>query len=97
MDIVSVMVAISLSRLGRRPRVGCTLGRGIDQRASCGDLLAGADLEHLRAAHRAGPLGSGSAILHRNLPGVLDLTLGLALHAVAGRCGRSHDYVPSEW
>src|SRR6266851_9967691 len=58
----------------------------------CG-LLTSADLEHLRAAHRADPLGSRSAILHRDLPGVLDLTLGLALHAVAGRSGGRHDHV----
>jgi len=44
------------------------------------DLLA--DLEHLGAAGRAYALGRRSLVLHDDAPGVLDLFLGSALHAI---------------
>src|SRR5207247_4151082 len=47
-----------------------------------------ADLEDLRPADRADALGRGPAVLHRDLLRILDLTRGLALHAISGgqRC-----------
>src|SRR6267143_3802615 len=47
-----------------------------------------ADLEDLGPAHRAGPLGRGAPVLHRDLLRVLYLAGGLALDAIA-RCQRS--------
>ena len=51
------------------------------------ELLPSADLEDLGSADRAGALGRGATILHGDLLGVLDLALGLALHAVASSHG----------
>src|SRR5205085_8762028 len=47
------------------------------------NLLPSADLEDLRPADGTGAFGRRSAIFHGDLLGVLDLALGLALHAVA--------------
>src|SRR5450759_1766580 len=44
------------------------------------ELLA--DLEDLGAAVRAETLGCGTTVLHDDVLGVLDVLLGLALHAV---------------
>lgn len=48
-----------------------------------------ADFEHLGAADRAGTLGGRSSVLHRDLLGVLHITLGLTLHAVSFHGGPS--------
>lgn len=45
------------------------------------------NLEHLGAANRAGALGCGATVLHRDLLWVLHLTFGLALHAVGFHIG----------
>ncbi len=55
-------------------------------------LPGSTDLEDLRAALRAGSLSSRSAILHRDLLGILDFALGLALHAVARRTDCGHPW-----
>ena len=49
-------------------------------------LLGGADFKHLRSAHRAFTLSCGTAILHRDLHGVFNLTLSLAFHTVRFSC-----------
>src|SRR5438445_5515925 len=54
------------------------------------ELLPSADLEDLCAADGTGALGRRATILHRDLLGVFDFALGLALHAVAG----SHGFAP---
>lgn len=48
-------------------------------------LLGGAYFEHLRSANGALALSRGTAILHRDLHSVLNLTLGLAFHTVRFR------------
>jgi hypothetical protein len=59
-------------------------------------LLHRADFEDFRTADRAGPLSRRTSILHRDLFGVLDLALSLALHAVTGGCSSCHDHSPSK-
>ena len=49
-------------------------------------LARGSDLEHLGTALGAFALGRGTAVLHRNLDGVFDLTLRLALDAIGFCC-----------
>ena len=56
------------------------------------ELLASANLEDLGAADRTGALGRWAPVLHGDLLGVLDLALGLALHAVTS----SHGWTPME-
>ena len=60
------------------------LRRGLDRSR---EVRSAADAEHLRAANRAGALGSGLTVLHRDLLCVLHLALCLALYAV--RLGHS--------
>lgn len=58
--------------------------RGLDRSR---EVRSAADAEHLRAADRAGALGGGLAVLHRDLLRVLHLALCLALDAI--RLGHS--------
>jgi hypothetical protein len=85
----SVAVAPGTGRGGTRCRPGKRssprrLRRGLDRSR---EVRSAADAEHLRAANRAGALGSGLTVLHRDLLCVLHLALCLALYAV--RLGHS--------
>ncbi len=45
-------------------------------------ILGFADTEHLGSANRANTLGRGLAILHGNVLGILDFSLGTTLNAI---------------
>src|SRR5699024_5466019 len=49
----------------------------------CLGLLGGTDLEDLGTTRRADPLGGRTTILHGHFLRILDLPLGLALHAIS--------------
>ena len=83
-DLLNAIEALSHLSYGpaRDPSMATGCFQDLNSPRGSGLARTGTDLEDLGAANRASALGRRSAILHRYLLSVLDLTLRLALHAI---------------